>query len=71
MPNVERLLVASSPIQEFIMTTRRVYLWENRVETTKYLVIYFTLWYFNLLLPGIVSKLTESHDSMESLLTRV
>jgi hypothetical protein len=52
------------------MTTRRVYLWENRTETTKYLVIYFTLWYFNLLLPGIVSNITESYESLESFLTQ-
>lgn len=54
MPNIERLLVASSPFQELIMTTRRVYRWENRTETAKYLLIYVTLWYLNLLLPGVV-----------------
>lgn len=37
------------------MTTRRVYRWEHPVETTKYLVIYLILWYFNLLLPGVLS----------------
>ncbi|KAF2820304.1 hypothetical protein CC86DRAFT_305158 [Ophiobolus disseminans] len=57
MPNIERLIVATSPIQEFIMTTRRVYRWEHPAETTKYLVIYLILWYFNLLLPGILSAL--------------
>ncbi|KAH8728319.1 hypothetical protein GQ44DRAFT_724328 [Phaeosphaeriaceae sp. PMI808] len=55
MPNIERLIVSTSPLQEFIMTTRRVYRWENRAETTKYLVIYLILWYMNLLLPGILS----------------
>lgn len=54
MPNIERLIVASSPFQEFAMTTRRVYRWENRLETTKYLLIYFTLWLLNLILPGLV-----------------
>ncbi|KAE8854769.1 hypothetical protein PTNB73_10418 [Pyrenophora teres f. teres] len=29
MPNIERLIVATSPFQEFLMTTRRVYRWEN------------------------------------------
>jgi hypothetical protein len=57
MPNIERLIVATSPFQEFIMTTRRVYRWENRAETTKYLLIYLVLWYLNLLLPGIVCQL--------------
>jgi len=54
MPNIERLIVATSPFQELIMTTRRVYRWEHPAETTKYLVIYLILWYFNLLLPGVV-----------------
>ncbi|KAL5120432.1 hypothetical protein ACEQ8H_001722 [Pleosporales sp. CAS-2024a] len=57
MPNIERLVVATSPLQEFIMTTRRVYRWENRAETTKYLVSYLVLWYLNLLLPGMLSVL--------------
>ncbi|KAH7051322.1 hypothetical protein B0J12DRAFT_662803 [Macrophomina phaseolina] len=57
MPNVERLIIASSPFQEFIMTTRRVYRWENQKETIKYLIIYLTLWYFNLLLPGVLSAI--------------
>ncbi|CAN9345262.1 unnamed protein product [Alternaria alternata] len=55
MPNIERLIVATSPFQEFIMTTRRVYRWEYPAETTKYLVIYIVLWYLNLLLPGALS----------------
>jgi hypothetical protein len=54
MPNIERLIVATSPFQELIMTTRRVYRWEKPAETSKYLVIYIVLWYFNLLLPGVV-----------------
>jgi len=56
MPNIERLIVASAPLQEFIMTTRRVYMWENPTESAKYLIIYSLLWYFNLILPGIVSS---------------
>lgn len=57
MPNVERLLIASAPLQEFIMTTRRVYRYESPAETLKYLLIYCTLWYFNLILPGLISAL--------------
>jgi hypothetical protein len=57
MPNIERLIVATSPFQELIMTTRRVYRWERPLETTKYMAIYILLWYFNLLLPGIMSAL--------------
>jgi hypothetical protein len=55
MPNIERIIVATSPFQEFIMTTRRVYRWEKPVETSKYLVVYMLLWYFNIILPGVVS----------------
>ncbi|KAF2658499.1 hypothetical protein K491DRAFT_652742 [Lophiostoma macrostomum CBS 122681] len=57
MPNIERVLIASAPFQEFIMTMRRVYRWENRRETTKYLLIYLTLWTFDLLLPGMLSAI--------------
>ncbi|CBX97692.1 predicted protein [Plenodomus lingam JN3] len=57
LPNIERLLVATSPLQELIMTTRRVYRWEYPAETAKYLGIYIVLWYFNLLLPGMLSWL--------------
>lgn len=56
MPNVERLLIASSPLQEFAMSVRRIYRWENPRETGKYLAIYMTLWLFNLILPGMVSS---------------
>jgi hypothetical protein len=59
MPNVERLLVASAPFQELGMTIRRVYRWEQPTETAKYLFIYLALWYFNLLLPGIVRHLVH------------
>ena len=58
MPNIERLLIASSPLQDIIMTARRVYRWESPMLTTKYILIYFTLWYFNLLLAGVVRPLT-------------
>jgi hypothetical protein len=57
MPNIERVLIASAPFQEFIMTTRRVYRWENRVETIKYLLIYVVLWATNLLFPGMVGSI--------------
>jgi hypothetical protein len=68
MPNIERIIVATSPFQEFIMTTRRVYRWEKPAETSKYLVIYILLWYFNLLLPGVVSR--SAHSSFASTSTR-
>lgn len=57
MPNVERLIVATSPLQELIMTIRHVYRWESLAETWKYLIAYVVLWWYNLLLPGILSAL--------------
>jgi len=54
---MERLLIATSPLQELLMTTRRVYRWEQPAETAKYLGIYLALWYLNLLLPGMLSWL--------------
>jgi hypothetical protein len=56
MPAVERLLVASAPLQQFVMTLRHIYRWENRIETATYLAGYAALWVFNLILPGIVSN---------------
>ncbi|KAF1345694.1 hypothetical protein BDV97DRAFT_378727 [Delphinella strobiligena] len=55
MPNLERVIIASAPFQELIMTSRKVYRWEYPAETSKYLIIYSILWYFDLLLPGMLS----------------
>ncbi|KAJ4334169.1 hypothetical protein N0V95_009238 [Ascochyta clinopodiicola] len=55
LPNIERFLIASSPFQELIMTSRRVYRWEQPATTVKYLLIYSLLWYFNMLLPGFLA----------------
>jgi hypothetical protein len=57
--NIERLIIASAPLQEFIMKMRRIYLWEDRAQTMKYLIIYLVLWFYNLLLPAAVSRWTE------------
>jgi hypothetical protein len=63
MPSIERLIVATSPFQELIMTIRRVYRWEYPSETIKYLVIYLVLWYLNLLLPGVVRVVNSSQHT--------
>ncbi|GAM87602.1 hypothetical protein ANO11243_056290 [Dothideomycetidae sp. 11243] len=57
VPNLERVIIASTPLQEIIMTARRIYRWENISETFVYLMIYLLLWYLDLLLPGMVSEL--------------
>ncbi|KAJ4358201.1 uncharacterized protein N0V89_002780 [Didymosphaeria variabile] len=55
LPNIERFLLASSPLQELIMTSRRVYRWEQPATTAKYLLVYLVLWYFDMLLPGCLA----------------
>lgn len=55
VPNLERLLVTSAPFQQIAMTVRRVYQWQSRSETAKYLAIYIVLWWFNIIICGAVS----------------
>ncbi|KAF2006230.1 hypothetical protein P154DRAFT_255636 [Amniculicola lignicola CBS 123094] len=57
MPNIERSIVASAPLQKITMAARRIYRWESRTETFKYLFAYMVLWAFDLLLPGLLSAL--------------
>ncbi|KAI4263525.1 MAG: hypothetical protein L6R42_001331 [Xanthoria sp. 1 TBL-2021] len=47
--SVERLLIASSPWQEMAMHIRRIYRWENRRETSAYLVAFTFLWVYGAL----------------------
>lgn len=65
MPAVERLLVASAPFQTLAMSVRRVYRWENKNETLKYLCIYILLWIFDIVLPGIVSATIMIFDAWD------
>ncbi len=55
MPNIERILILTSPLQQFSVFVRRVYCWEEPRKTAQYMGIYFILWYLNLLLTGLVS----------------
>ena len=57
IPNIERLLVASAPFQQMAMTIRRVYRWQNPSETAKYLVIYIILWWFDVIICGVLSAI--------------
>ncbi len=52
VPAVERLLVASAPFQELIMTTRKIYRWDDPNETSKYLAGFAVAWAFNQVLPA-------------------
>lgn len=54
MPNIERLLVITAPVQELALAIRDIYRWEVPVKTAKYLTLYLVLWYLNLLLSGMV-----------------
>lgn len=65
MPSIERLLVASAPLQTFIMTARHIYRWENRKETAIYLAVYIFLWISDLILPGMVRIISHFHTSTD------
>ncbi|KAL8784993.1 MAG: hypothetical protein Q9213_003654 [Squamulea squamosa] len=47
--SVERLLIASTPWQELVMHIRRIYRWENRKETSAYLLAFTILWAYGML----------------------
>lgn len=57
MPCVERLLVASGPLQGLLMTIRKIYRWENSRNTLAFLFGYLTLWTSDMLLPGFVGTM--------------
>ncbi|KAI5201902.1 hypothetical protein E4T39_05057 [Aureobasidium subglaciale] len=57
MPNIERVIIASAPFQRVMMMTRQIYRWENPTTTSVVLVLYMTLVYYGLLLPGMLSGL--------------
>ncbi|KAI9787318.1 MAG: hypothetical protein M1816_007666 [Peltula sp. TS41687] len=42
---VERLVMASAPWQAWCMHVRRVFRWEDPVETVRWLVVYSVVWY--------------------------
>ncbi|KAG4027988.1 hypothetical protein MFRU_025g00540 [Monilinia fructicola] len=43
--HIERLIIVSSPLQEFILDIRKVYRWEDPWRTSKWLTLYLLLWY--------------------------
>ncbi|KAI9807174.1 MAG: hypothetical protein M1825_005892 [Sarcosagium campestre] len=43
--HLERLVMASEPWQAWLMHVRRVYRWEDPVETGRWLALYLVLWY--------------------------
>ncbi|RAL62368.1 hypothetical protein DID88_004934 [Monilinia fructigena] len=43
--HIERLIIVSSPLQEFILDIRKIYRWEDPWRTSKWLTSYLLLWY--------------------------
>jgi hypothetical protein len=43
--DVERLIVTSAPWQEWFLTVRRVYRWEDPSTTLRWLALYIVCWY--------------------------
>ncbi|KAI4743242.1 hypothetical protein E4T50_06398 [Aureobasidium sp. EXF-12298] len=44
---VERILIASSPWQTFLLSLRSLYLWENPARSRKWLAIWLLIWYLD------------------------
>lgn len=52
--HVERLVMASAPWQSWMMHVRRVFRWEDPVETGRWLMLYIVLWYTQNLVAFVV-----------------
>ncbi|RUP43075.1 hypothetical protein BC936DRAFT_137660 [Jimgerdemannia flammicorona] len=58
--NMERLFTVAEPLQQAAQRIRRIYRWENKLETGFYLLLYLLLWYEDLLLPTLLLVLIFS-----------
>lgn len=58
--HVERLVMASAPWQSWLMHVRRVFRWEDPVETGRWLLLYLVLWYTQNLMSFVVRHLSQS-----------
>lgn len=54
--HVERLVMASAPWQAWCMHIRRVFRWEDPVETGRWLVIYSVVWYTQNMMAFVVGQ---------------
>ncbi|KAH7400410.1 hypothetical protein BKA64DRAFT_481465 [Cadophora sp. MPI-SDFR-AT-0126] len=45
--HVERLVIVSAPLQEFVSDLRSIYRWQDPARTGKWMVLYFGLWYIS------------------------
>lgn len=53
--HVERLIMASAPWQEFVMSVRSVYRWESPRKTARWFALYIGLWYTQYLMSFVYS----------------
>jgi hypothetical protein len=50
----ERVIVASAPWQAWLMHVRRVYLWEDPIETGRWFALFVFLWYHSKIMTFVV-----------------
>lgn len=58
--HVERFILVSAPLQEFLGAVRKVYKWDNPAVTGPWMATYFFFWYFGHIMTFVVS-LSNSH----------
>ncbi|KAM3582190.1 hypothetical protein VKS41_005618 [Umbelopsis sp. WA50703] len=51
--NTERLYTVTEPLHPWAWWLRKIYRWENRVETGFWLWVYICLWYYDMIIPFI------------------
>ncbi|KAJ2956274.1 hypothetical protein NQZ79_g7868 [Umbelopsis isabellina] len=51
--NTERLYTVTEPLHPWVRWLRKIYRWENRVETGFWLWVYICLWYYDMIIPFI------------------
>ena len=60
LEDVERIIVASEPWQEWLLDLRQISRWEDPARTAKWCAVYMTLWLFNRVITFVVSYATLS-----------
>ncbi|KAG2186665.1 hypothetical protein INT44_002889 [Umbelopsis vinacea] len=51
--NAERMYLVTEPLQSWALWFRKLYRWENKVETGFWLWVYTFLWYYDMILPFV------------------
>lgn len=55
--HLERLILVSGPVQDFLIQLQNVYRWDDPAATAGYMMLYFGLWYVKHLITFAVGKL--------------